>query len=1041
MTIAGKIRRWAPRALAALFFLFTFALVGVYWFLEHDPYDLADKFLSDLSKRTGLKFEFNSVEVTLLPFPAIGVSDIKISGPDLEFTMPWLAVRPDFIRILRGDFTPASVTLLRPKFYASGDFDFSDPQKLKERFSSLLNSQTKSGVGDLLSGCTLIILRGFAEITGAEGQILRLNGLRADVKIGAGWSADGDLEFSGLRLIKGNRHVFTLATFSLAGAFSPENFFKGSNNLRVSGVFRLDNLFQPTEFSLAYESSGKLWNCRAAVDGRLELENYAAPFSLNGLVTSLADSTKINARGIAWKLDADSGRLDLSVRPPKEEDPLEIDGSFIANRLSLVQWLGFASRLPPGLRLALDNLENVKIDFKCTPKSVTAKSIEASCLGSRFTGSGGVANFAKPEVVLNLKAPRINLAAFLPESIGASPDAPVFPHPPLTPVPGKPLEPGATGVDYDLRFAVETAAYGPLTLKNLALRINQGKMDKTRVEDTLLDGRADCLGGRVTGNCILSGLPGTPINIVTNVTNISAAKLAAAYPKAPVRKGVLGGRANVMSKGTDLKTFLANLNGSLSLTASSLKFSGFAEDLTTAETRVTLRSAKPETDRIAATARWRGSVATATWKAEGDLNGKISFSTKDATLKNLPLNFQFKTLKKMEALPAGFGCSGNGSASFEGGKFTLNKFSAETAATKLTGSLNFDSAKTAYKGSVNAQIPNVADTLKKIGLNAPRVPEPLKSLRLNANFSGDKNSLSLTAIKADFPEFPVSGKFSWQSRDKKPWFEFDLSAGAINLASFAGAKSSGGDWNYAFMREFGAKGDLKIAAVDVFGLKLTNVSLPIRLDNGRALFGPNGGQFYGAQIQSTGMINFNNGFSFNSVTGVRGFDLNAVARDRKLGGVMTGKASVDARIEASVRGSQKLIDALTGVWKLNASEGSWQSLKNGKPDGKPIKFNEISANGSIEKGVVKSDDCHLKGPELELKGGGWINLTNDKLDCNFNVNMKGVPDFPLRLYGRFDKPETSVGVGRMALNAIGGLASGFVNIIGGIFEGAWKIFR
>ena len=91
--------------------------------------------------------------------------------------------------------------------------------------------------------------------------------------------------------------------------------------------------------------------------------------------------------------------------------------------------------------------------------------------------------------------------------------------------------------------------------------------------------------------------------------------------------------------------------------------------------------------------------------------------------------------------------------------------------------------------------------------------------------------------------------------------------------------------------------------------------------------------------------------------------------------------------------------------------------------------------------MARSSDFYLKGSGLQVNGGGWIDFNSETLDCNFNVSMKNVPDFPLRLYGSLDNTKTSIGAGTLILNTLGDITKGFVDVLGGIVEGTWKLFR
>jgi len=70
-----------------------------------------------------------------------------------------------------------------------------------------------------------------------------------------------------------------------------------------------------------------------------------------------------------------------------------------------------------------------------------------------------------------------------------------------------------------------------------------------------------------------------------------------------------------------------------------------------------------------------------------------------------------------------------------------------------------------------------------------------------------------------------------------------------------------------------------------------------------------------------------------------------------------------------------------------------------------------------------------------------VDLNKRNLDCNLTVDMGRFKDIPVRLHGSLDKPETSIGAGTLIFAAIGGIVHGFMDVLGGILEGTWKMFR
>jgi len=165
-----------------------------------------------------------------------------------------------------------------------------------------------------------------------------------------------------------------------------------------------------------------------------------------------------------------------------------VEGRLQLQRASLTEWLGFARNLAPGLQVALDDVTRGSLDFSLDGKGLRVPHIDVVAAGSRFLGSGGVASWAKPELVLDLKADTVDLGRAIPESVGVQPAEPRYGHGPLTPLPGKPVMPGEVGLDYNIRLGATRVNYGPIVINEALVVIKQGLIDPaTRLEDTPAD--------------------------------------------------------------------------------------------------------------------------------------------------------------------------------------------------------------------------------------------------------------------------------------------------------------------------------------------------------------------------------------------------------------------------------------------------------------------------------------------------------------------------------------------------------------------------
>ena len=196
------------------------------------------------------------------------------------------------------------------------------------------------------------------------------------------------------------------------------------------------------------------------------------------------------------------------------------------------------------------------------------------------------------------------------------------------------------------------------------------------------------------------------------------------------------------------------------------------------------------------------------------------------------------------------------------------------------------------------------------------------------------------------------------------------------------------------------------------------------------------------QYLTHGEMRFNKGMGFANALSIEGFDLAAASKDRGGSAALGGRASISSEVDAELTGANQLPARLNGKWRFNVHNGFYQSRdKDGQLKGKPTRFDAAGSSGAITNGIAKSGDFYLKGQDLTVTGGGWIDLNSETLDCNFTVNMKNLPEFPMRLYGSLDNSKTSIGAGKLLLNTIGGITQGFVDVLGSVVEGTWKLFR
>ncbi|MDE6734109.1 MAG: hypothetical protein K2J64_01415 [Desulfovibrio sp.] len=1064
------------RPLRLLFRAVLVALLGLsllmgaaWWFLQRDPGGLINRYLGEAALSHGLDFSMGAVDVSLWPSPAVAVSNVRVERADITLSAAYLTVRPDLFALLRGTFSPWSVALVRPRLEARLDSTLGEPGELAGRLRAFLGGgdgkAPAAPLGFLDGSCRLEITQGDARLTGADGAALSLRGLQCRLKLAPPGEAEGALQFASLRYFAQDETVASLERFRLEGESDLAAPLSATPGLKLGATLHAAAWPGPVRATLAFKGQPGGWNGSFALDSDLLLgsaANEIIPLTIHGTAAMATGARDMDLRGVNFALGADSGRLDGTLRLPGSAGGPALKGSLLLHRASLTQWLGFARNLAPGLQLALDNVTEASVDFELDGEGLKAPRISAVCAGARFTGSGGVPSWQTPEVVLDLASQNVNLGLALPEAVASPPENVHFFHAPLTPMPGEPLKPGETGIDYDIRLAAETVRYGPLTITDAKTRIYPGKLDKNGLEDVLIEAEAALYGGSFRGQCILGGSRATPYAITAQVRGVNGAPLAKDMPVLPFRSGRFRADANVQSQGRELDLFLSKLRGSLSVRGEQGALAGVAAGalaFSRLEADIALRSGVWRAKRLGLDGAWKLRLENAGLDGNAELDGRLWFGATEAgagmEFQKIPASGSLRLGPELCGLDQGLRATWRAALGCQSARkrLTAAGLHLEALGGTVTGELNFEGAGPSVQGRIDAKCPDLARTLRLMGMGSPRLPQALRSLSFTGELTAKPETLGLAKLNARTPQLAATGSLSLSRRKGRPLVEFALASEAVDLEKLAGpdrpaakaatkAPARGAPWEFPILRDFDAKGELKVRDLSGWRFHLKDLVMPVALEAGRLTLGPGNGRFYGATLHSRSTVDFRKAMAFDTGLAVTAFDLGAAARDRKVEAVLTGQASLEAALRAKDLGPGRLPAALNGDWSFSVRNGSYQSRgKGGELKGEPTRFTIASASGTVRDGVAQSRDLRIQGPTLTTTGSGSLNLVSRTLDCNFTVNMKGLPEIPLRVYGSVDKPKTSIGAGKLILNTITGITTGFVDILGGIVEGTWKLFR
>lgn len=618
-------------------------------------------------------------------------------------------------------------------------------------------------------------------------------------------------------------------------------------------------------------------------------------------------------------------------------------------------------------------------------------------------------------------------------------------------------------ISYDIRLGAAKIHYGYADIVEGGVVIHPGT--NSQGEDSArLDMRAGLFGGTCTGYAHFSGQKESEYEFAIKVASASLGKLHRAMDFIPFVSGTGSCQVEVTSRGSEIHRFLANLRGRIQVTgkqtvmARAERFSPMNLDCD-----LRLATAAFKNSALGISGTWDVAVkGSKGWSADIVLPGMVWFGGREGSagvrMDNLAGKISVRNTEKL--VPA---------------------FKRDNVPMELQGRTSLDTSKNVvrmnsghfelpgavFDGSVEATIgksPSLEGTFSRARIDLPKAtplirqkpvsyPKFLENLTLTSvRVKLTDHDVSLDRFATHVDGIPLQGRLALDFARERPHITFDLHAGSVNLDTYLGEKKKGGEslpqgsvqrkkWDFSAMREFSAKGNLRVDSLRVKKVTIANVRLPMTLANGHLDVPSLKGSVYQGELAGKGSVDFDHGLAFSSTLKITQFDLGAMLRDRQIKGIFRGWTDFAATLSSSMQGPGELARNLNGRLSFQTGQGSYQSVDgNMRPKGKPTLFNRAGCTGQISAGVLRTSDFALMGPDLRLTGSGWIDLSRETLDMNFVADMNNLPNIPLRLHGTFDHPETDIKGGMVILNAIGGIFSGIFGFLGDMLGGIIGIF-
>jgi len=338
--------------------------------------------------------------------------------------------------------------------------------------------------------------------------------------------------------------------------------------------------------------------------------------------------------------------------------------------------------------------------------------------------------------------------------------------------------------------------------------------------------------------------------------------------------------------------------------------------------------------------------------------------------------------------------------------------------------------------------------------------------RLALSLAGDvradvaKESV-LADLTAKFDETTVKGKAA-MTKFAAPHYSFDVDVDKLNLdrylAASPKAKPAPGanakvdvdvPVDLSGLKGLSADGKLAVGALQVQGLKLSELKAQLRAAGGRADLAPHSAKLYEGTLAGTLMLNANgNRIALNEtlsnvaigplVKDVAGRDAvegrGNIALDVTAAGATVNamKKALGGTARVALRdGAVKGINLTEALRKTKAAFGSKSAQQQTSDPAQRTDFSEMTASFVIKNGVARNDDLDVKAPVLRIGGAGDIDIGNSQLNYLAKATVvatskgQGGADLdhlaglviPVKLTGPFDAPKYEIDYGALGSGA------------------------
>jgi Uncharacterized protein involved in outer membrane biogenesis len=401
-----------------------------------------------------------------------------------------------------------------------------------------------------------------------------------------------------------------------------------------------------------------------------------------------------------------------------------------------------------------------------------------------------------------------------------------------------------------------------------------------------------------------------------------------------------------------------------------------------------------------------------------------------------------------------------GSLDFASQSLNLSAASLQACGLSLTGPLTGSKVLGggfSLSGRVRCQNGDPKRVLAALDMRVPKSADKrvLQHMSGEADMTFSAKGLTLANMTAQLDDLPLRGMYAVQNFDA-PRQTLSLAGGNFDLDRYLPApevvkhgvkpeRPAPEALPVDALRDLNLDGNIALRSFKYKGLTTRDFKTTVSAHGGSLLMKPMGGNFYGGTISGE--------FAAQVVPGGMQTRLAIAAKDFQAGGFMLGWAGkevvtgrTDLFLDLTGVGAtdQEVLRTLEGLGSFKIVDGSYYTSGGPEPAPQPTQvsgkrstagsgatgqeaqpakrpgssFSKATARLKARQGVFSSEDFRMDGANMVVTGKGRFSPAEDTINVNLTANMPGMPDVPMRVFGRLKDPEMEISTGTLIGNTI-----------------------